>query len=83
MERKRWTVLMFLIILNHTLIWRDKVFKKTYNLTVYIYFSIWVFCHEHPRFTVQQGKGEAISLTPLYYFQLHHRHLDINLAIVR
>ena len=29
------------------------------------FFSIWVFFHEHPQFTVQQGKGEAVSLTPL------------------
>ena len=26
-----------------------------------IFFSIWVFFHEHSRFTEQQGKGEAIS----------------------
>ena len=26
--------------------------------------SIWVFFHEHSQFTGQQGKGEAISLTP-------------------
>ena len=29
------------------------------------FFSIWVFFHEHSQFTGQQGKGEAISLTPL------------------
>ena len=27
-------------------------------------FSIWVYYHEHLRFTGQQGKEEAISLTP-------------------
>ena len=28
----------------------------------------WVFFHEHSRFTGQQGKGEAIFLSPLYHF---------------
>ena len=30
-------------------------------------FAIWVFFHEHSRFTGQQGKREAIYLTPLYH----------------
>ena len=29
-------------------------------------FSVWVFFHEHSRFTGPQGKGEGIYLTPLY-----------------
>ena len=29
----------------------------------------------------QQGKGEAISLSPLYHFHPLHRHLDISRAI--
>ena len=33
---------------------------------------IWVFSHEHARFTEQQGKGE-FSLTPLYHFHLLHK----------
>ena len=45
------------------------------------FFSIGVFLHKHSRFTVQQRKGEAISLTPLYYFPHLHRHLDISWAI--
>ena len=28
------------------------------------FFFLWVYFHEHSRFTGQQGKGEAISLTP-------------------
>ena len=44
-------------------------------------FSIWVFFHKHSQFTEQQGKGEAISLTPLYHFHPLHRHLDISRAI--
>ena len=45
------------------------------------FFSIWVFFHEHSRFTGQQGKGEGIYLTPLYHFHPLHRHLDISRAI--
>ena len=47
----------------------------------FFFFPIWVFFHEHSRFTVQQGKGEGIYLTPLYHFQPLHRHLDISQVI--
>ena len=43
------------------------------------FFSIRVFFHE--RFTGQQGKGEVISLSPLYYFHPLHRHLEIGRVI--
>ena len=43
--------------------------------------SIWVFFHEHSRFTGQQGKEEGIYLSPLYHFHPLHRHLDISQAI--
>ena len=46
-----------------------------------LFFSTWVFFHEHLWFTGQQGKGEGIYLTPLYHFHLLHRHLDISRAI--
>ena len=51
------------------------------------FFSFWVFFHQHPGFTRQQGKAEAISLTPNYFYNflyhIHplHKHLDIILAI--
>ena len=45
------------------------------------FFLVWVFFHEHSRFTGQQGKGEDISLTPLYHFHSLHRHLGISRAI--
>ena len=32
-------------------------------------------------FAGQQGKEEAISLTPLYHFHPLHRHLEVNQAI--
>ena len=38
------------------------------------FFSIWVFFHEHSRFTGQKGKGEGTYLTPLYYFNLILKH---------
>ena len=34
-----------------------------------VFFSVWVFFHEHSRFTGKQGKGKAISLTSLYHLQ--------------
>ena len=45
------------------------------------FFLSGVFFHENSRFTRQQGKGEAIPLTPLYHFHPFHRHLDISRAI--
>ena len=51
------------------------------GLNIHIYFSIWVFFHEHLRITGLQGKGEGISLTPHYHFHPLHRHLDISRAI--
>ena len=65
----------------------NKVLHFYHILVLHIYtnffffFSIWVFFHEHSRFTGQQGKGEGIYLTPLYHFHPLHRHLDISRAI--
>ena len=39
------------------------------------------FFHEHSQFTGQQGKEEAIPLTPLNHVHPLHRHLDISRAI--
>ena len=39
-----------------------------------VFFLSW-FTHVQSRFTRQQGKGEAIYLTPLYHFHPLHRHL--------
>ena len=49
--------------------------------TLHFFFSIWVFFHEHSRFTRQQGKVDGIYLTPLYHFHPLHRYLDISRAI--
>ena len=50
-------------------VWAKKI-KKSWvvknDLCFFVlFFSIWVFFHEHSRFIEQQGKGEGISLTPL------------------
>ena len=47
----------------------------------FFFFFCRVFLHEHSLFTEQQGKAEAISLTPLYHFHPLHRHLDISRVI--
>ena len=48
---------------------------------IYIYIAIWILFQEHSRFTGQKGKGEALSLTPLYNFHPLHSHLYISRAI--
>ena len=48
---------------------------------MHVFFSVWVFFHDHSRITGLQGKGEVISLTPLCDFHPLHRHLDISRAI--
>ena len=59
----------------------ENLFRGTFVHSFFVFFSIWVFFHEHSRFTGQQGKGEGIYLTPLYHFHPLHRHLDISQAI--
>ena len=46
-----------------------------------LFFSIWVFFHNHSRITRLQVKGERISSTPHYHFHPLQRHLDISHAI--
>ena len=55
--------------------------NKSKRESISVFLSIWIFFHEYLRFIGQQGKGEAISLAPLYYFHSLHRHLDINRLI--
>ena len=57
-------------------------FNKTREIfpSVFFFFSIWVFFHEHSQITGLQGKGEGISLTPHYHFHPLDRHLDIRQA---
>ena len=50
-------------------------------LTSVLFYSIWVFFHEHSRFTGQQRKGKTAFLTPLYHFDRFHKRLDISRAI--
>ena len=81
-----WEIKVFSEITKKISIWYSKTQKRSQksirSIAVgLIFFSIWVFFHEHSRFTGQQGKGEGISLTPLYHFHPLHRHLDISWAI--
>ena len=46
-----------------------------------IFFSTWVFLHEHPRITGLQEKWEGVSLTPHYHFHPLHRQSEISRAI--
>ena len=59
----------------------DQLHLRCFSVINVFFFSIWVFFHEHSRFTGQQGKGEGIYLTPLYHFHPLHGHLDISRAI--
>ena len=47
----------------------------------YDFLSNWVFFHKHSRFTRQQGKGETISLAPVYHLHPLHWYLGIGWAI--
>ena len=49
-------------------------FAKVLSIIIIIFFSIRIFFHEHSIFTRQQGKGQGISLTPLYHFHSLHRN---------
>ena len=51
------------------------------DFSSFIFFSIWLFFHEHSRITGLQGKGEGIPLTPQYHFHPLYRHLYISQAI--
>ena len=56
--------------------------EKSLGVTIFFFFSIGVFFHEHSRITVLQGKGDGISLTPHQHFYPLHRHLDISHMII-
>ena len=55
---------------------RPKIWIGRYPNLI-IFFSMCVFFHEHSPITELQGKGEGISLIPLYHFHRLHRHFDI------
>ena len=61
-------------------IWLTNNFNKCFFFC-FVFFSIWVFFHEHSPITGQQGKEEGIYLTALYHFHLLHKHLYISRAI--
>ena len=53
-----------------------------YWVVNHLFFSIWVFFHEHSRITGLQVKREGISLSPLYHFHLLHGRLGISRVII-
>ena len=53
-------------------------FKQRNSL---LFFSIWVFFHEHSQITGLQGKEESIPLTTHDHFHPLHRQLDMGQAI--
>ena len=57
--------------------------KKQKFATYANFFFYLGFFHKHSRFTVQQGKGKGIFLTPLYHFQPFHRQLDIRRRLLQ
>ena len=63
---------------NHN---RSTTTGKFYTTWIFFFFSLWVFFHEHSRFTGQQEKEAGIFLTPLYHFQPFHRDLNVGCTI--
>ena len=90
----RWDLMAYCLDAVNSNIWKliyvfQNLFRnkerQTPNSTplksTYIIFSIWLFFHDHSRFTGLQGKVEGISLTPQCHFKPFHRHLDFSRAI--
>ena len=76
---KKFFKFIFHLVHNHI---HYICFASNYkSIYIYIFFSMWVFLHEHSRITGLQGKGKGISLTPHYHFHPLHRNLDISRAI--
>ena len=65
-------------LLDYTQKYRE---EYKYQITVVLFFSIWVLFHEHSRITGLQEKGEGIPLTCNYHLHLLHRYLGISREI--
>ena len=77
----QWTNFLGISQTSQSCIDLDKIFLwNSFHQQLVSFFSFWVFFQKNLWFAGQQGKGEAVSLTLLYRFQLHHRHLDISQA---
>ena len=53
---------------------------KISQLQLQLFFSIWVFFHDHSQFIGQQEKWEVICLTGLYHFHQFCSYLNISRA---
>ena len=62
---------------------QQELHEKTKICYICEFFFYLGFFHKHSRFTVQQGKGKGIFLTPLYHFQPFHRQLDIRRRLLQ
>ena len=63
---------------------KDYWFSLNFSFNSYlghVFFSVWIFFYKYSRFTKQQGKGEAISIIPLYHYHPLHRQLGSSRAI--
>ena len=65
-------------LLDYTQKYRE---EYKYQITVVLFFSIWVLFHEHSRITGLQEKGEGIPLTSNYHLHLLHICLGISREI--
>ena len=65
------------LLLGFNTLEMQQVFSRKWRELVLICFCF----HKDLRFTGQQGKGEVISLTPLYHIRSLQRHLDISWEI--
>ena len=77
-SQEKWTLYNFVLV--SMICWVEHETRLSFIHFIY-FFTICVFFYEHSRFTGQQEKWEAVSLTPIYHFQSPYRHLDISQAI--
>ena len=59
----------------------DRLMGHDHLSWVHSFFLFGFSFHEHSRFTWQQGKGEAVTLTPFYQLHRLHRHLDMRKSL--
>ena len=78
LQKQFFAVVSFLLVAVFFRYWEILRIKMPH---IALFFSIWLFFHEHLRFSEQEGKWETIYLTPVYHFRSFHRQLDISCTI--
>ena len=66
----------------HVFIENYVVYETHKMYSINFFFSVWIFFHDHSRFTGLHWKGEGISVTPLYHLHPLHIHLEAVWAII-